>query len=132
MQVTEAARKHSGTASQKVQDAKDYASDTAQAGSDYVKDTQQQGESAWQKVKDRVTETVDKVIAAKLLNSHYSLLIVSLCAPHSNKLCSIFVSPVCLHRSRQLHHILSRAGLHALHSSFLHAPPTWAFWWAPG
>ena len=62
MQVTEAARKHSGTASQKVQDAKDYAADTAQAGSDYVKDTQQQGESAWQKVKDRVTETVDKVL----------------------------------------------------------------------
>ncbi len=61
MQVTEAARKHSGTASQKAQDAKDYVADTAQAGSDYVKDTQQQGESAWQKVKDRVTETVDKV-----------------------------------------------------------------------
>ena len=66
--MTEAARKNSGTASQKVQDAKDYAADTAQAGSDYVKDTQQQGESAWQKVKDRVTETVDKVL---LLYSPY-------------------------------------------------------------
>ena len=76
MQVTEAARKHSGTASQKVQDAKDYASDTARAGSDYVKDTQQQGESAWQKVKDRVTETVDKVSAARQPLSPYP---VNLC-----------------------------------------------------
>ena len=67
VQVTEAARKHSGTASQKAQDAKDYVADTAQAGSDYVKDTQQQGESAWQKVKDRVTETVDKVRPSPLL-----------------------------------------------------------------
>ena len=59
MQVTEEARKRSGStvdaASQKLQDAKDYAQQTAETG-------QQQGESAWQKVKDKVTETVDKVI----------------------------------------------------------------------
>ena len=56
MQVTEAARKHSNTASQKAQDAKEYAQETAQAGSDYIKDTQQQGESAWEKVKGTVNK----------------------------------------------------------------------------
>lgn len=59
MQVTEEARKRSGStvdaASQKLQDAKEYAQQTAETG-------QQQGESAWQKVKDKVTESVDKVM----------------------------------------------------------------------
>ena len=46
---------------------------TVDAGSNYIKDTQQQGESAWQKVKDRVTETVDKVTSC----SHFWPCIIS-------------------------------------------------------
>ena len=60
--MTEEARKRTGSAKDTAQGAKEYAQQTVDAGSDYIKDTQQQGESAWQKVKDRVTETVDKVI----------------------------------------------------------------------
>ena len=74
MQVTEAARKHSNTASQKAQDAKEYAQETAQAGSDYIKDTQQQGESAWEKVKG----TVNKVTPAHC-HKFSSLSLDSLC-----------------------------------------------------
>lgn len=65
MQVTNEARKRSSpamdTATQKAQDAKDYAQQTVDAGSDYVKEGQAQGESAWQKVKATVSDTVDKV-----------------------------------------------------------------------
>jgi len=73
LQVTEEARKRGYTtdaASQKVKDAQDYAQKTADAGSDYVKDGQKQGESAWQKVKEVVTDTVDKVTASNNYVSH--------------------------------------------------------------
>ena len=68
LQVTEEARKRGYTtdaASQKVKDAQNYAQQTADAGSEYIKDGQKQGESAWQKVKEVVTDTVDKVSASK-------------------------------------------------------------------
>ena len=108
MQVTEAARKHSGTASQKVQDAKDYATDTAQAGSDYVKDTHQQGESAWQKVKDRVTETVDKVDD---LDSHCSARCHFILTQHipSCALGSVFLGLCCIPRCTVLHYLPNQA-----------------------
>ena len=65
--MTEEARKRTGSAKDTAQGAKEYAQQTVDAGSDYIKDTQQQGESAWQKVKDRVTETVDKVTSAPII-----------------------------------------------------------------
>ena len=73
LQVTEEARKRGYTAdaaSQKVKDAQDYAQQTADAGSAYVKDGQKQGESAWQKVKEVVTDTVDKVTASNSYACH--------------------------------------------------------------
>lgn len=67
--MTEEARKRTGSAKDTAQGAKEYAQQTVDAGSDYIKDTQQQGESAWQKVKDRVTETVDKVTSTPIFSA---------------------------------------------------------------
>ena len=67
--MTEEARKRTGSAKDTAQGAKEYAQQTVDARSDYIKDTHQQGESASQKVKDRVTETVDKVTSTPIFSA---------------------------------------------------------------